>query len=71
MTTNMGTVDRVVRLVLAAVVAILYFTSFISGTFAIVLGIVAAFLAITALVGYCPLYSLFGFSTKEHTLSSR
>jgi hypothetical protein len=71
MTTNMSMFDRVVRLVLAAVVAALYFTNFITGTWAIVLGIVAVALALTALVGYCPIYALVGFSTKERTLSGR
>jgi hypothetical protein len=64
MSKNMSTVDRVIRFVIAVVVAALYFTHRISGTVAIVLGIVAiAFLA-TSLIGWCPTYVPFGLSTR-------
>ena len=62
---NMGTVDRVIRLALVVVVAILYATGLISGPLALVLGILAAIFLVTSLVGFCPLYSLFRFSTCE------
>jgi hypothetical protein len=65
MTKNMGTADRVIRTVLAVLIAVLYFTGTISGTLAVVLGIVAiAFLA-TSLIGWCPLYVPFKISTKK------
>ncbi len=59
----MGTVDRVVRLLIAVVVAVLYFTHVISGTLAIVLGILAVVFAATSFISFCPLYSIFGLST--------
>jgi hypothetical protein len=60
---NMGTADRIVRLIAALGVGVLYGLNVISGTVAIVLGIVAiAFLA-TSLIGWCPLYLPFGLST--------
>ena len=62
---NTGTVDRVVRLVLAALVAVLYFTGVISGVLAIVLGLLAAILVATSLLGFCPLYLPFKFSTNK------
>ncbi len=65
MTKNMGTLDRVLRLILAIVVAVLYFTGLISGTAAIILGILAAVFLLTSVVGFCPLYTLFGFSTRK------
>ncbi|MBN1248506.1 MAG: DUF2892 domain-containing protein [Anaerolineae bacterium] len=65
MTKNMGTLDRAVRLILAVLVAVLYFTGAISGTVAIILGIVALIFLVTSLVGTCPLYIPFGFSTKR------
>lgn len=65
MTKNMGMVDRVVRVVLALVVAVLYFTGAISGTLAIILGIVAVILLLTGIVGFCPLYAPFKISTNR------
>lgn len=65
MTKNMGMVDRVVRIVLALVVALLYFTGVISGTLAVILGIVAVILLLTGIVGFCPLYVPFNISTNR------
>jgi hypothetical protein len=65
MTKNMGTADRVVRTLIALAVAVLYFTGRISGTLAIVLGIVAIAFALTSLVGWCPTYLPFGLSTRK------
>ncbi len=62
---NMGTLDRIIRLALVALVAILYFTDVISGTWAIILGIVAVIFLLTSLVGVCPLYKPFGISTRK------
>jgi hypothetical protein len=63
---NMGMVDRVLRLALAVVVAILYFAGAISGTVAIILGIIAVIFLVTGLVGVCPLCMLFGISTSKN-----
>lgn len=60
---NMGTTDRLLRIVLAVVVAILYFTNTISGTLAIVLGALAAIFILTSLVRFCPLYVPLGINT--------
>lgn len=62
---NMGTLDRIVRLALVALVAVLYFTGVIGGTLAIILGIVALVFLITSLFGVCPLYMPFGLSTRK------
>jgi hypothetical protein len=62
---NMGPIDRLIRLAIAALIAVLYFTGQITGAVAIVLGIVAiAFLA-TSLTGWCPGYLPFGISTRK------
>ena len=53
---NMGRIDRVIRIVLAIVVAILYMNGSITGTAAIILGILAAVFIITSLIGFCTLY---------------
>ncbi|MEK6697588.1 MAG: DUF2892 domain-containing protein [Nitrospirota bacterium] len=62
---NMGTADRILRTVLAVVVAILYFAGQISGTAAVILGILAVIFLLTSAVGFCPLYAPFGISTMK------
>lgn len=62
---NMGTLDRIIRILLAVVVGILYLTQQITGTAALILGIVAAIFILTSLIGFCPLYAPFGISTKK------
>jgi len=61
---NMGTLDRIVRTLLAVVVGVIYYLEIISGTVAIVLGVLAVVFLITSLIGTCPLYLPFGLSTK-------
>jgi len=60
---NMGTADRIVRILVAAVIAILYFTGTVSGTLGIVLLVLAGVFVATSLVSFCPLYAPFGMST--------
>ena len=62
---NMGTVDRGIRLSLAIIVAILYFTGRISGITALVIGIFAIAFFITSLVGHCPAYTPLGIKTLK------
>lgn len=62
---NMGTLDRIIRVSLVVLIAILYFTNVISGTWAIILGILAVVLLLTSLVSFCPLYLPFGISTRK------
>lgn len=62
---NMGSVDRIIRTALAILVAVLYFTNTISGTLALVLGTFAIIFLITSFFSFCPLYSLFNFSTRN------
>lgn len=62
---NMGTVDKAIRLAVVAIIAILYFAGQISGTVAIVLGIVAVAFLVTSLIGWCPTYALLGISTRK------
>ncbi len=60
---NMGSADRIIRVLLALIVATLYFMEIISGTVAIVLLVLAAVFILTSLVSTCPLYMPFGLST--------
>lgn len=64
---NLGSVDRVVRIIIALVLGWLYFTNRVTGTLGIVLLVVAAALFVTALVGFCPAYLAFGLSTKKRS----
>ena len=61
---NMGSLDRGIRVVVAIVIGVLYFTGQISGTAAIILGILAVVFLLTSVVGSCPLYLPFGLSTR-------
>ena len=60
---NMGNTDRIIRFLLAAVVAVLYFTNIITGTLGIVLLVLACVFVITSMVSFCPLYALVGLNT--------
>ncbi len=62
---NMGTLDRVMRLVAAAIVIALYFMNVIGGTVAIGLLVLAGIFILTSLISFCPLYLPFGLSTKK------
>lgn len=59
----MGNADRVVRLLVAAVIAVLYFTHTITGTLGIVLLVLAGVFVLTSLISFCPLYTLVGMNT--------
>jgi hypothetical protein len=63
MKANMGSIDRIIRIALAILVGVLYFTGQISGMLAIVLGVLAIVFLLTSLVSFCPLYAPFRFST--------
>lgn len=59
----MGTADRIIRLIIAAIFAILYFTGVVTGTPGIVLLVLAGVFVLTSLISFCPLYAPFGIRT--------
>jgi len=63
MNKNMGTTDKIIRILIVIGIAILYFTNIISGTVAIIAIAVAAIFLVTSAIGICPLYSIFGLKT--------
>ncbi|MBL7929198.1 MAG: DUF2892 domain-containing protein [Bacteroidia bacterium] len=63
---NMGTTDRIVRTILAIVMAALYFTGTVTGTLGMVMLILALVFVATSIIGFCPLYLLFGLSTCKN-----
>lgn len=62
---NMGTVDKVVRILVALVIAGLYFANQITGTAAIILLVLAGVFILTSFMSFCPLYLPFGISTRK------
>lgn len=62
---NIGSTDRIIRLIGALIIVILFFTKQISDTRAIVLGIIGIIFSITSYLSFCPLYLPFGISTRK------
>ncbi|OFX87394.1 MAG: hypothetical protein A2W99_07060 [Bacteroidetes bacterium GWF2_33_16] len=60
---NMGTTDKAIRIIVALIIGILFFTKVITGTLGIVLLVLAVVFLLTSLISFCPLYTLFGCST--------
>lgn len=63
MKTNVGIIDRAIRILIAIVIIVLYFTNVISGTLAIVLLVLAVVFILTGLIRFCPLYLPLGINT--------
>lgn len=59
----MGAADKLIRLIIAAIVAILFFTEVVTGKLGIALLIVAGVFVLTSLISFCPLYTLLGINT--------
>ena len=64
---NLGVIDRGIRTIVAFVLAILIVTGELTGTAAIILGILAAVFLLTSAVSFCPLYLPFKISTRKKT----
>jgi amino acid transporter len=62
---NMGAPDRIIRLIIGVVLAILALTKVVTGAGAVVLGIIAIILIITGIISFCPLYVLLKMSTAK------
>ena len=62
---NMGSTDKIIRILIALVIGVLCYTETISGTTAIVLGAFAIIFLITSFISFCPLYLPFGINTSK------
>jgi len=62
---NMNSTDQLVRLIIAVVLAVLYFTGVISGTLGLVGLIVAVVFVLTSVFSWCPIYAALGLSTRK------
>lgn len=60
---NMGSADKTVRIIVAAIVGGLFYAEVITGTLGIVLLVLAGVFVLTSLVSFCPLYTLFGINS--------
>jgi uncharacterized membrane protein len=60
---NMGSTDKMIRVIIAVIIAILYFTNVIPGTLGIILLALAVIFLATSFISFCPLYMPFGIST--------
>ena len=63
MNSNMGTADRIIRVLIAAFIAIMFFTNVITGTLGIVLMVLSVVFVLTSFISFCPIYAMFGMST--------
>jgi hypothetical protein len=64
MKANMGSTDKIIRILAAVLIAVLYFTNLITGTLATILLVIAGVFILTSFMSFCPLYLPFGISTK-------
>jgi hypothetical protein len=62
---NVGNIDRIIRAVLAIILAVLYFSGMVTGTLGIILLVLAGVLLLTSLISFCPLYAPYKFSTRK------
>lgn len=62
---NMGSTDKIIRILIALVIGVLYYTKIIEGTVALVLGALAIIFLLTSFISFCPLYLPFGISTHR------
>ena len=65
MKTNMNSTDKAIRLLIAIGIITLYYTNVVSGTLGIVLMAVAGIFILTSFVSFCPIYAIFGLSSKK------
>ena len=59
----MGSTDKTIRLILAAIIAVLFSLGYISGTFGIVLLVVSVIFAAISFLSFCPIYKVFGINS--------
>jgi hypothetical protein len=60
---NMGSIDKIIRIVVALLIIVLFFAKILNGTVAIILLVISLIFILTSIVGFCPLYRIFGLTT--------
>ncbi len=61
----MGKIDKSIRIIIALVIAILFYMDVIGGTLGIVLMVAAIVFVLTSLINFCPLYAILGIKTNK------
>lgn len=67
---NMGITDKVIRVLIAVVITVLYFSEVITGTLGIVLLVISGIFLVTSFTGFCPLYYLFGLRSNKNEIKN-
>jgi len=62
---NMGSTDKIIRIAVALLFGVLYFTDIITGTLGVVLLVLAIVFLLTSFISYCPLYTPLKMSTLK------
>jgi di/tricarboxylate transporter len=62
---NVGTIDKVIRILIAVTLVVLFFTNVISGTLGIILLVLAVVLVATSLISLCPIWLALGINTQK------
>ena len=65
MKANIGSLDKVIRIILAIAFAMLYITKMVEGTAGIILLVAGGVLLLTSIINFCPLYAIFGWSSGK------
>jgi len=60
---NMGTTDRIIRIIISVIIGTLYFTNILTGTLGLVLLVLSVIFVLTSVINFCPIYSIFGIRT--------
>lgn len=60
---NMGKMDKIIRILLAIVISVLYFANIVTGTIGVILLILGGIFLLTSFISFCPLYAPFGINT--------
>lgn len=63
---NMGSTDKIIRIILAVGLGLLYFTHIVTGGVGIAILVVAVIFLITSFISFCPLYSILGLTSKKN-----
>ncbi|QYA24666.1 DUF2892 domain-containing protein [Gramella sp. MT6] len=62
---NMGKTDKIIRLLIAVALLIIYANGMVEGTLGIIFLVLAGILVLTSMMSFCPLYSPFDIHTNK------
>jgi hypothetical protein len=62
---NIGNLDKFIRILIAVIIVVLYIAEIVSGILGFVLLFLAGAFILTSFLSFCPLYKLFGLTTRK------